>query len=87
MSPSNRYFGMTDGGLSPETSDTEYTQSLSAPRRKTPSDNFDIPNIETNQHIYVPEYDISQKLEDFVVNSTPRQLIKPKSFSMTPSCR
>lgn len=87
MSPSSRYFGVTDGGLSAETSDIEYTQSLPAPRRTTRSDNFDIPNMEANQCIYVSEYDVNQKLEDFVVNSTPRQLIKPKSFATTPACR
>jgi len=84
MTPGSRYFGMTDGGLPVETSDNEYIQSLSAPRRTVQSDNFDIPNMAVN---YAPEYDVNQKLEDFVVNSTPRQLIHPKSFTTTPACR
>jgi len=87
MTPSSKYFRVTEGVLSAEISDTEYTQSLSAPRLTTQSDNFDIPNMVTNHRIYVSEYDVSQKLESFVVNSTPRQLIKPKSFATIPACR
>jgi len=88
MTPDSRYFRVNDGGFPAETSDIEYTQSLSVPRQTILSDNFDIPNTAVANHrIYVPEYDVSQKLEDFVVNSTPRQLIKPKSFATTPACR
>jgi len=83
MTSDSRYFEVTDGGLPAETSDIKHTQSLLAPRRTIQSDNFDIPN----HSIYVPEYDVNQKLEDFVVNSTPRQFIKPKSFATTPACR
>jgi len=84
MTP-ERYFGVTTGS-STDTSVIECTQLLSAPRRITQNDSFGIPNTEADDIDYLPKYDVSRKLEDFVINSTPRQLIKPKLFT-TPICR
>lgn len=88
MTP-GRYLGVADSKSSTETSDIECTQSSSsASRRITQSDSFDIPKTAADHNVgYVPKYDISRKLKDFIINSTPRQLIKPNSFEMTPACR
>jgi len=84
MTSVRKYVRTSDGGLSAETSDSECIQSSSTSRRTIQSDRFDISKTTAEHHInYVPEYDVSQKLENFVVNSTPRQLVKSKSLATT----
>ncbi|XP_026815539.1 mutS protein homolog 4-like [Rhopalosiphum maidis] len=74
----DRYPGVVDGKSSTETSDIG---------RITQSDSFDIPKTAADHNVgYVPKYDVSRKLKDFIINCTPRQLIKPNSFEMTPAC-
>lgn len=85
MTP-ERYFGVTTGSSTADISVIDCTQLSSAPRRITQSDSLGIQNTEPDHIDYLPKYDVSRKLEDFVINSTPRQLIKPKLFT-TPVCR
>lgn len=46
----------------------------------TQINNFSIPSLNIKHHLgFKSEYDISKKLEDFIGNTTPRQLTKSSS--------
>lgn len=64
---------------------TDSSTSASVPIIRS-SRNFNTPVAMENLNSCKPDYDICQKLEDFVVKNTPRQLTKTNS-SVTPSAR
>lgn len=85
IASASRHVGATDGGSSAETSNFECTQPSSMPRQTILSDHHNVlKSAAGHRSNHVSEYDIGRKLEDFMVNSTPRQLIKHKSSSKTP---
>lgn len=81
--PSNKFGGMSRSP-DPRFNLENIPSSTSAINPATQS-NSNISSLKNGNYLgFKPEYDISKKLQDFVVNITPRQLSKP-ILSVTPT--
>lgn len=89
IASSSRFSEESDESPAVETRNrSKCTQSSSRSSPKPTIDEyFKMPTTSTdNRSVSVPEYDISQKFENFMFNSTSRQHINPR-FSATTSAR